>query len=127
VAGTIGATCLPLALFGLSVLPVSAVGVLLLRLSAALFVGELVAPGTAGFAFGGAVVLVLAGLFLFDSSEGVSVGLGTMLSLTVVMLVLAVLAGRLAYRVRHHPSRSTGPDLLTVAWCRCPRWTPRPW
>jgi membrane-bound serine protease (ClpP class) len=76
VAGTIGATCLPLALFGLSVLPVNAVGVLLWLLSAALFVGELVAPGTAGFAFGGAVVLVLAGLFLFDSSEGVSVGLG---------------------------------------------------
>ncbi len=76
------------------------------------------------------MVLVLAGLFLFDSSEGVSVGLGTMLPLTVVMLVLAVLAvlaGRLAHRVRHHPSRSPGPDLLTFARCRCPRWTPRPW
>ena len=63
VAGTIGATCLLLALFGLSVLPVNAVGVLLLLLSAALFVGELAAPGTARFAFGGGVVLVLAGLF----------------------------------------------------------------
>lgn len=113
VAGTIGATCLLLALFSLSVLPVRAVGVLLLLLSAALFVGELLAPGTAGFAFGGAVVLVLAGLFLFDSSQGVSVGLGAMVPLAVLMLVLAVLAGRLAYRVRHQPSRSTGADLLT--------------
>ena len=113
IAGTIGATCLLLALFSLSVLPVNAVGVLLLLLSAALFVAELLAPGTAGFAFGGAVVLVLAGLFLFDSSQGVSVGLGTLVPVSVLMLVLAVLAGRIAYRVRHQPSRSTGADVLT--------------
>jgi membrane-bound serine protease (ClpP class) len=113
IAGTIGATCLLLALFSLSVLPVNAVGVLLLLLSAALFVAELLAPGTAGFAFGGAVVLVLAGFFLFDSSQGLSVGLGTLLPVTVLMLVLTVLAGRVAYRVRHQPSRSTGADVLT--------------
>lgn len=44
-----------------------------------------------------------------------------------VMVDTAVNNGRLAYRVRNYPSRATGPDLLTVAWCRCPRWTPRPW
>jgi membrane-bound serine protease (ClpP class) len=112
VTGTIGATCLLLALFSLSVLPVNVVGVLLLFLAAALFVTELLVPGTAGFAFGGAVMLVLAGLFLFDSSEGVSVALGTVLPLAVLMLVLAVLAGRVAYRTRHQPSRSTGADVL---------------
>ncbi len=113
IAGTIGTTCPPLALFSLSVLPVNAVGLLLLLLVAALFVAELIVPGTAGFAFGGAVVLVLSGLFLFDSSEGVSVGLGTVLPLAVLMLVLAVLAGRVAYRVRHQPSQMTGADVLT--------------
>ena len=113
VAGTIGTTCLLLALFSLSVLPVNAVGLLLVLLAAALFVAELLVPGTAGFAVGGAVVLVLAGLFLFDSSQGASVGLGTVLPLAALMLVLAVLAGRVAYRVRHQPSRSTGADVLT--------------
>lgn len=113
VAGTIGASCLLLALFSLSVLPANAVGLLLLLLAAALFVAELLVPGTAGFAVGGAVVLVLAGMFLFDGAEGVSVGLGTLLPLAVLMLVLAVLAGRVAYRTRHQPSRSTGADLLT--------------
>jgi membrane-bound ClpP family serine protease len=76
-------------------------------------VAELLAPGTAGFAFGGAVVLVLAGLFLFDSGEGVAVGLETVLPVAALMLVLSVLAGRVAYRTRHQPSRSSGADLLT--------------
>jgi membrane-bound serine protease (ClpP class) len=113
VAGTIGTSCLILALFSLSVLPVNAVGLLLLLLAAALFVAELLAPGTAGFAVGGAVVLVLSGLFLFDSAEGASVGLGTALPLATLMLVLAVLAGRVAYRVRHQPSTTTGADAVT--------------
>jgi membrane-bound serine protease (ClpP class) len=113
VAGATGATALLLALFSLSVLPVNVVGVLLFLVAAGLFIAELFVPGTAGFAFGGAVVLVLAGVFLFDDAEGVSVDLVTVLPLAVVMFVAAVVAGRLAYRTRHQTSRSTGADVFT--------------
>jgi membrane-bound serine protease (ClpP class) len=113
VAGATGATALLLALFSLSVLPVTVVGVLLLLVAAGLFIAELFVPGTAGFAFGGAVVLVLAGVFLFDDAEGVSVDLATVLPLAIVMFGAAVLAGRVAYRTRHMPSTATGADVFT--------------
>jgi membrane-bound serine protease (ClpP class) len=113
VAGATGATALLLALFSLSVLPVNVVGLLLLAVSAGLFIAELLAPGTAGFAFGGSVVLVLASVFLFDDAEGVAVDLTAALPLAIVMFVAAVLAGRVAYRTRHMPSTATGADLFT--------------
>lgn len=100
VAGGTGAVALLLALFSLSVLPVDAVGLLLLAVAAALFIAELFAPGTAGFAFGGAVVLVLAGTFLFDDAEGVSVDLMTVLPTAVLAALAAVVAGRLVLRTR---------------------------
>lgn len=113
VAGSTGAVALVLALFSLSVLPVDAVGVLLLVVAVALFAAEAFAPGVAGFAFGGAVVLVLAAFFLFDSSEGISVDPAAAVPLAVVMAVAAVLAGRIVVRTRHLPSTATGADLLT--------------
>lgn len=113
VAGATGATALLLALFSLSVLPVTAVGLLLLAVAAALFVAEVLAPGVAGFGFGGAVVLVLAAVFLFDDSQGVSVDLGAALPLAVLMFGLVVLAGRVAVRARRTPSTMTGADALT--------------
>jgi membrane-bound serine protease (ClpP class) len=113
VAGATGAVALLLALFSLSVLPVNAVGLLLLAVAAGLFVAELFAPGVAGFAFGGAVVLVLAALFLFDDTEGVSVDLMAVLPTAVVAAAAAVLAGRLVLRTRTQPSVASGTDLLT--------------
>ncbi len=112
VAGATGATALLLALFSLSVLPVNVVGLLLLVVAMGLFVAELFVPGIAGFAFGGAVVLVLSALFLFDDAEGVAVDLSAALPLAIVMFVAAVLAGRLALRTRSIPSTTTGADLL---------------
>ncbi|MFH5824986.1 nodulation protein NfeD [Georgenia sp. AZ-5] len=112
VAGATGITALLLALFSLSVLPVTAVGLLLLVVAVALFAAELFAPGVAGFAFGGAVVLVLAAVFLFDNAQGVSVDPGAAVPLAVVLFAGAVLAGRIAYRSRHMPSTTTGADLF---------------
>jgi membrane-bound serine protease (ClpP class) len=113
VAGATGAVALLLALFSLSVLPVTAVGLLLLAVAAGLFVAELFAPGVAGFAFGGAVVLVLAALFLFDDAEGVSVDLMAVLPTAVVAAAAAILAGRLVLRTRRQPSVTSGAELLT--------------
>lgn len=113
VAGATGATALLLALFSLSVLPVNVVGLLLLAVAASLFVAELFAPGVAGFAFGGAVVLVLAAMFLFDDAEGVSVDLMAVVPTAVVAAAAAILAGRLVVRTRQQPSLTSGADLLT--------------
>jgi membrane-bound serine protease (ClpP class) len=113
VAGVTGATALLLALFSLSVLPVNIVGLLLLVVAMGLFVAELFAPGVAGFAFGGAVVLVLAALFLFDDAEGVAVDLTAALPLAVVMFVAAILGGRVAVRSRALPASTTGADVFT--------------
>ena len=113
VAGASGAIALLLALFSLSVLPVNIVGLLLLAVAMGLFIAELFVPGVAGFAFGGAVVLVLSAVFLFDGAEGVAVDLTAALPLAVVMFVAAVFAGRIAFRVRLGPSTATGADIFT--------------
>ncbi|MEV4177943.1 nodulation protein NfeD [Nonomuraea sp. NPDC049709] len=100
VAGGIGVVSLLLALFSLAVLPVNVVGVLLLGVAAALFVAELFVPGTGGLAAGGGVALVLAGVFLFDAAQGVRVEPVVVVPTAVLMVVLAVLAGRVALRSR---------------------------
>ncbi len=111
-AGVTGLTALLLALFSLSVLPVSAVGLLLLAVAVGLFVAEVLAPGVAGFGFGGALVLVLAAVFLFDDTSGIAVDLWAAVPLAVVMFLAVVVAGRVALRTRREPSVSTGGDVL---------------
>lgn len=111
-AGATGAVALLLALFSLSVLPVSVVGLTLLAVAIVLFVAELLAPGVAGFAFGGAVVLVLSAVFLFDEGQGVSVDLAMVLPAALVVAAATVFAGRLAARTRKLPSVSTGTDVF---------------
>lgn len=71
-AGIAGVILLLLGFFALSVLPVTTAGIALLTLAIALFIAELFAPGVGIFAAGGAIALVLAGLFLFDGSMQVS-------------------------------------------------------
>lgn len=112
VAGIIGAVSLVLALFSLAVLPVNAAGLLLLAIAAGLFVAELFAPGVAGFAVGGGVVLVLAAVFLFDEAQGVRVNPSVALPTAVVVVVLAIIAGRLVYRTRHGTAASGTAALI---------------
>src|SRR5690606_27147772 len=73
--GVVGVTCILLALFSLSVLPVSAVGLLLLLVSAAMFVAELFAPGIGVAAAGGTLTLLLSGVFLFRDAPGLQVSM----------------------------------------------------
>lgn len=113
IAGAVGAVCLVLLLFSLQILPVNVVGLVLLGLSAVLFVAELFAPGTAGFAVGGGVVLVLAALFLFDDAEGVEVDPVVAIPTAVLLAVLAIVAGRLVVRSQRRPTRQSGTGLLT--------------
>ncbi|MQA86002.1 MAG: nodulation protein NfeD [Streptosporangiales bacterium] len=108
-AGITGAILLILGFFSLSVLPFNVAGILLLVLAAALFLAEVFTPGVGVFAAGGAVSLLLAGMFLFEGRLGVNpavlwpvailVGLGTLI------------AGRLAWRARR-ATPVTGQDAL---------------
>jgi membrane-bound serine protease (ClpP class) len=96
--GIVGAIMIVLALFALSVLPVNAVGVILMILAAALFVGEVFTPGVGVFAAGGTVSLLVGGLFLFRGSVGVD-------PFVLVPIVAAVggsslFIGRMAWRTR---------------------------
>ncbi|HVM19092.1 MAG TPA: nodulation protein NfeD [Egibacteraceae bacterium] len=103
VGGVIGAIMIVLAFFALSVLPVNIVGVLLLVLAVALFVAELFVPGVGVFAGGGALALVVAGLFLFDQPTGVGLDLTFLIPIGVLVGLTAVFIGRIAWRARKAP------------------------
>ena len=107
--GVVGVILLVLGFFALAVLPVNVVGVVLLLLAAGLFVAELFVPGVGVLAAGGAVSLVLSGLFLVRGDIGVD--LIVILPTVAVVGGAVVLAGRLVWRARGQHS-ATGSGLL---------------
>lgn len=109
--GVIGVSAIVLAMFAFAVLPVAAVGIVLLLMAAAMFVAELFAPGIGAGAGGGTVALLLAGLFLFPADTGLGVDLAVLLPTVVVVAGLTVVLGRVAARTRHVP-RSNYADHL---------------
>lgn len=106
--GVLGAIFIVLALFSLSVLPVSMAGVVLLLVAAALFAAELFAPGIGIAAAGGAIALMLSGVFLFRDTPGIRVSFGVMIPVTLVVGVGVVLAGRLVVSSQRGLSTITG-------------------
>jgi membrane-bound serine protease (ClpP class) len=94
----VGVILILLALFGLAVLPVNALGGLLLALAAVLFVVEIFVPGIGVAAAGGTTALVLGGLFLFRGRIGVDPEV--LIPVAIVVGGGAILAGRLAWRSR---------------------------
>jgi membrane-bound serine protease (ClpP class) len=100
--GVSGVILIVLALFGLSVLPVTTAGIVLLVLSAGLFVGEVLTPGIGIFGTGGVISLILAGLFLYEGS--ISVSLALLIPTAIVVGLLVIFAGRMAWRARRAPS-----------------------
>jgi membrane-bound serine protease (ClpP class) len=89
VPGVIGAISLLLALAGLSVMPFTWIGIILILLGIGLFIGETQVGGLGVFTVGGVVALALGGAFLFDSSDP---GLTTSPWIAVVIAVLAAAA-----------------------------------
>jgi membrane-bound serine protease (ClpP class) len=110
--GIVGGAMLILAMFALSVLPVTFAGAALLVLAAIFLVAELFAPGIGIGAGGGSILLALGGLFLFDRPSGLRVGLVVIVPTVLVVLVLTVLAGFLVRRTRDRPSRFTSDELI---------------
>lgn len=108
--GITGAILLLLAFTALSVLPVSAAGVILLVLAAALFVAELFVPGIGVFAAGGTVALVLGGLFLFRGPIGVDPA--ALWPVAILVGGGSLVLGRVAWRTRGLTSVSGGDAMV---------------
>ncbi|MDQ3956420.1 MAG: nodulation protein NfeD [Actinomycetota bacterium] len=113
----VGVILILLALFALAVLPVNALGALLLGLAAIMFVVEIFTPGIGVGAAGGTASLVLGGLFLFRGR--VEVDLEVLIPVAIVVGGATVLAGRLAWRTRRlAPTTGEGGLLGSVAVVR---------
>ena len=106
--GILGAIFIVLGLFGLSVLPVDAAGLVLFLVAAALFVAELFAPGIGIAAVGGAIALLLSGIFLFREAPGLGVSMGVLLPVSGVVAAGVVVAGRLVVKSQKSRSVLTG-------------------
>ena len=96
--GIVGAIMVVLALFALSVLPVNAVGAILMVLAAGLFVAEVFTPGVGVFAAGGTASLLVGGLFLFRGSVGVDPFV--LVPVGAVVGGSAAFIGRMAWKTR---------------------------
>ena len=108
-AGIAGVILLLLGFFALAVLPVTAVGLVLLVLAIMLFIGEIFVPGVGVLAAGGTIALVLAGMFLFEGELQVSPPV--LWPTALVMGVTTTIAGRVALNARLRPP-TTGIQTL---------------
>jgi membrane-bound serine protease (ClpP class) len=84
--GTVGAISLILGLFGLSVLPISIAGLLLMLLAVGLWGADLFVPTHGALTLAGAVAFVLGGLLLFDPAGDVY-----QVSLTLLLAIAGTL------------------------------------
>jgi membrane-bound serine protease (ClpP class) len=101
--GVLGAICLILGFYGMSVLPVNYAGFALLALAGVLFVAEIKVQSFGVLTAGGIASLVFGSLMLFRSADPalrVSVQLVVLLSV-LALLVVATLVG-LALRAQRH-------------------------
>ena len=108
----VGGIFIVLALFGLAVLDVNVAGLLLLALAIGLFVAEVFAPGIGVAAAGGAIALVLSGVYLIEDAPGLELSLSVLVPTAAVVGVAVIIAGRLAVRARRAPSSTTGTGLF---------------
>lgn len=108
-----GGIMLILGFFSVAMLPVTVAGILLLLLAAGLFAAELFAPGVGAFAAGGAIALVLSGLFLFQEPTGVTVDLSFLVPVALAIAVVAAVIGRFAIRSQRR-ARFSGQGGETV-------------
>ena len=97
--GVIGVICLVLMLVAVQVLPINALGVLLVLLAVGLFVLEAKYTSYGLLGIGGAVVMILGALFLIRSPlTGAGVSLGTALGVTIPFAAVTIFLMRLVLR-----------------------------
>jgi membrane-bound serine protease (ClpP class) len=101
VPGVIGAICLLVGLYALSMLPIGYAGAALLVLGLALMLGEAFAPSFGVLGIGGVLAFVIGATLLVDSDvSGFAVSLPFVSAIALVALGFGVLAARLAVSAR---------------------------
>src|SRR4051794_14952915 len=102
--GTFGAICLILGLYGVSVLPVSAAGLLLLLLAAGFFAAEPFLPSHGALALAGAVCFVFGALLLFDpAGPGYQVSIWVALAISGAITAFMLFAVAKIVQARRRP------------------------
>jgi membrane-bound serine protease (ClpP class) len=111
--GSLGAVSLILALYGLSQLPITVAGLLLILLAFALFVAEAFIVSHGALAGGGIVSLIFGGLLLFDTGSD-----AFEISVPVVIFTAALLGGFFVFVIskavgaRHRQVRTGHEELI---------------
>lgn len=115
VAGIVGVISLLLAFYSFHVLPVTFVGIALIVIAMILFVAEVLVESSGLLGFGGAVALVLGGLFLFDAPvDFLRVSWPVIIAVTAVALAFVFIIIRAVTRARRKPA-VTGTEGLVGA------------
>lgn len=110
--GVVGAICLVLALFTMSVLSVNATGAILLMVAVALFIIDLYATTHGVLTVGGLIAFVVGGLLLFNPGAlGVSISIPFVLTLAIMTGLFFGVLMTAALRSRSLPP-GTGPETL---------------
>jgi len=103
--GTVGVISLVLALFGLSVLPISWAGLALILFAFALFGADLLVPTHGALTLAGAVCLVLGGLLLFSpAGPTYKVSLPVLIGVSGVLALLLGFAFSKVVAIRRRPA-----------------------
>jgi membrane-bound serine protease (ClpP class) len=110
-SGTVGTILLILSIVSFGLLPVRLIGLALLVASIVFFVIELKVPGLGVWSIAGIVSLILGGLFLFDSSGGVSVSPWVIVPVAIVMALFFGVVVAKALSMQHLPP-AQGPEAV---------------
>ena len=108
VAGTMGATCVALSLYGLGVLPINFLGLIFVALSVILFALEIHIPGTQGsLTAAAAISLAVGGLIMFNRPQvrefgGISIAFVIAQSIGIGIFG-AIMVNWLVRTVQHQP------------------------
>jgi membrane-bound serine protease (ClpP class) len=103
-SGTLGTILMVLAIASFGLLPVQALGIILLIAAAVLMVIELNAPGFGVWGIAGLVCLVLGGWFLYDRAGGVAVSPAVIALVAIAMGLFFGLVVAKVLRMRHMPA-----------------------
>lgn len=111
--GTIGAICLLLGLYALSVLPVNYAGLGLVVLGLALMIAEAFTPSAGVAALGGTVAFVLGATILIDTeAPGFGVPWASIGAIVATSLAFSLLVLRMLWRARHRPVQTGERGML---------------
>ncbi|MBI5930138.1 MAG: nodulation protein NfeD [Chloroflexi bacterium] len=106
-AGTIGATCLVLSLYGLGVLPINWLGLVFVGLAFVLLVVEIITPHSFGaLSTAAALSIAVGGLILFNNDNVRQFGkisIPILVGQSTLVAILGIVSVYFVMRVRHQP------------------------